>query len=454
LIADMVDHQDGYGIYRFLNGSYQTDRHEVSCDYPDNKMDQSGDGETLRIKYSGNGFSFLSVTSNRSYERLLLYDRDGTSYPSQYANFTWEDTQRSQEFRIYSNNENSSFKWLFGVYGFMEEVGTVNDVESLYYGTLWDNRTDMDISGFAAFTHLTYTFWNRLHLTAGLRFDHHDLEGELTGAPSYLTAAGQKLSAELNYDELLPKFALSFDCTDNIMYYATVAKGCLIGGFNYVSAYSQQAFTYDSEYTWNYELGVKTSWLDDKLWVNAALFYIDMKDKQVFETDQTVPIAGAQNIKNAAEAHSVGGEIELHARPLRGLDLFAGFSMTESKIDDWLAVESDESSYDYEGKYLTYYPKETFNVGVQYHHASGLFGRVDLFYYGQSYCDPENLIEQDAYQEVNLRLGYMGENFDIIIWGKNLFDEEYFNYMTYYGSNVLVVDGPPRTFGATLVYHF
>jgi iron complex outermembrane receptor protein len=454
LIADMLDHEDGYGLYRFMDGTYQTGRHDINVDYPDNYMDQKGDGQTLKVKYRGDSFDFLSVTGNRSYERKLGGDRDGTPNPGNYFRFSWDDEMQSQEFRFSSNDPDNRFQWLFGLYGFVEEVKTRNNMEHLAIGPLWDNRTRIDVEGYAAFTQLTCTLWDRLHLTAGLRADHHDLEGELTGTPSYLTPAGQELADDLDYDEVLPKFALSYDVTDDIMCYATAAKGYLIGGYNYVSAYSQQAFTYDSEYTWNYEIGVKTSWFDRRLLLNASFFYIDIKDKQVFEIDQTVPIPGAQNIRNAAEAHSAGCEIELRARPFTGLDIFAGFGFTEAKIDEWIAEEADGTTYDYKDKYLTYYPRDKFNIGIQYRLPSGWFARLDFINTGKSYCDSKNLIKQDAYQEVNLRLGYESEHFDVVLWGENIFDEKYFTYMTHYGPDTLVVDGKPMTYGATVTYRF
>jgi iron complex outermembrane receptor protein len=454
LIADMIDHNDGYGLYRFLNGPNKTKRHEVNIDYPENHINQDGNGQTLKVKYKGSFFDFLSVTSNRYYKRELKGDRDGTPLPQGYTNFSWEDKQKSQEFRLASNTKKTNWEWLCGLYGFKEDVNTVNNMQSLIMGPLWDNRTGIDITGYAAFSQVTYTMWDKLHLTAGLRWDHNDLEGNLKGSQSYLTPLGQNIKDDLSFNELLPKIAVSLDCAEDILCYATVAKGYLIGGFNYVSAYSQQAFTYDPEYTWNYEVGIKSSWLDDRLHLTASLFYIDIKDKQVFEIDQNVPIPGAQNIRNAAKAHSAGGEIGLHALPVRGLELFAGFALTEAKIDEWTAKEVNGTTYNYEGKHLTYYPKTTLNLGLQYRHACGLFSRIDYINTGEIYCDSKNLIKQDAYQEVNLRLGYETELFDVTLWAKNLFDEEYFSYMTHYGPSTLVVDGAPRTIGVTLSYKF
>lgn len=269
-----------------------------------------------------------------------------------------------------------------------------------------------------------------------------------------ITPAGQNLEKKLDYDEILPKLSVAYDFTDDIMIYVSASKGYLIGGYNYVSAFTEEAFTYDPEYTWNYEVGMKTAWLDNKLLANAAIFYIDIDDKQVFGIDTSIPIPGAQHIRNAAEAHSQGIELELQARPVQGLDLFAGFGYTEAKYDKWIATEAGGVKYDYKDKYLTYFPKYTYNLGIQYRHKSGLLGRADLHGVGDIYGDSKNILKQGSYQTVNLRLGYEGERFDFILWGKNVFDEEYFKYMTHYGPDKLVVDGEPLTFGATVTYRF
>lgn len=452
--GDFLDNNDGYGLYRFLDGPNQTDRHEVNVDYPDNYMRERGNGQTLKVSHQFDFFDFLSVTGNRAYKRELVGDRDGTASPAQYSNFEWKDDQISQEFRFTSNDSTDSFQWLFGLYGFKEKVDTRNHVIHLVMGDIWDNKTDIDVTGYAAFSQIEYSFWDGFKATAGLRADHHDLDGKLIGAPSFLTPAGQTLSSKMKHDELLPKFALSYDVSDDIMCYGTIAKGYLIGGFNYVSAYSQQGFTYDPEYTWNYEVGVKSSWFGNRLSLNLAAFYIDIVDKQVFEIDQTVPVSGAQTIKNAARAHSVGFEVEAQARPINGLDIVAGFGLTEAKIDDWVATEAGGVQYDYKGKHLTYYPSVSSNVGIQYTFLSGWFARTDFLYTGKTYCDSKNLIKQDPHTEVNLRMGYKGENLGVTLWADNVFDEKYYEYMTNFGANKLVVDGAPMTFGANISYSF
>ena len=455
LIADAMDTDDGAGYYRFESGMAKTDRHKIAYDgmY---QRDREGNGQTLRVKYEGDAFNVLSVTGRRYFEQKHPGDYDCTSFVSPWSGnmITKDEIETvSEELRVSSPNNSGPFKWLVGFYAFMEDYHIYFEKQI----KKWDMRdTEVDTDGYAIFGQGTYTLFDKLHLTVGLRFDHQDLEGEQQYDYLDMTMSLQskKYGKDLDYDKWLPKFAIAYDFTDDIMTYISVSKGFFSGGYIQSFATSEENFTYDPEYTWNYEIGTKTSWLDNKLMANLSAFYIDMKDKQVMEWRPDW-----SQIANAAEAHSMGVELEVHARPMQGLDVFAGFGYTEAKFDDWTATEKDMAThqlvtYDYKDKDLPDVPKYTYNLGVQYRHEIGFFGRVDLLGTGKFYGDSKNLAEQDNYELVNLRLGYEREHFDITFWCKNLFDERYATLKTIWGADELCVDGEPRMFGTTVTYRF
>ena len=457
-IGDVMGADDGKGYYKYFSGPSKTDRHEINYD-GEYYLDQKGDGQTVRVKYEGDAFNLLSVTALRYSETKNGGDVDCTPFDI-YGNniFKAENDLLSEEIRMFSPNKSGPFKWLIGLYGFEEET----DVGYKHEALMENRKTDIEIEGYAIFSQSTYTLFDRLHLTAGLRYDHQNSEGE----QKYdymdmwtMSPQSKKYDKDLDYDEWLPKLAIAYDFTDDIMAYASASKGYLAGGYNYFFGTGLENFTYDSEYTWNYEMGTKTSWLDNRLMANLSLFYIDMEDKQVIEW-----VGGTiQKIENAAEAHSMGVELELQARLMQGLDLFAGFGYMEAEFDDWTATEvvgynPDWSpimgTYNYEGKDLPNAPEYTYNIGVQYRHLSGFFGRVDLLGTGDIYGDAKNKTKVDAYQLVNLRLGYEREDFDIIFWCKNLFDEDYEAWKMAWGADEFGIEGEPRMFGATVTYRF
>jgi iron complex outermembrane receptor protein len=289
-----------------------------------------------------------------------------------------------------------------------------------------------------------------MHATVGLRYDVRRTEGEKRDI-------GIDISDEIKDAEVLPKFSLGYDLTDTAYGYATVSKGYLAGGYNYGLATDKDSFAYDPEYTWNYEIGFKTDWLERRLQVNLALFYIQMTDKQVFEmSGGSYPTT---RVDNAAKALSKGVELELKARPARGWDIFAGLGYVDAEYDDWTATEWN-STYtaltrnDYSGKTLPNVPEYTGSLGIQYRHASGLFARADVSAVGPLYADQNNYFEEDAYGLVDLQLGYETEKFDIVLWGKNVFDTGYHTIAYDWNGEKLVQDGEPAMVGVRATLRF
>jgi iron complex outermembrane receptor protein len=92
-----------------------------------------------------------------------------------------------------------------------------------------------------------------------------------------------------------------------------------------------------------------------------------------------------------------------------------------------------------------------------YRHSTGFFGRVDLNGIGEIFNDAENTknLKADAYELVNLALGYETELFTFTLWSKNLFDQEYYNRLnSWVGGGVIGIDGEPRSVGLTVTYRF
>ena len=451
--ADVMEADNHIGGYRLITGPDATSPHEVRKD-EDESYKEDGHSQVLRIKYRGDRFDVLSVSGllNQSLDRLADSDLTADSSKRQRSDFKIEERQFSQEFRILSNR-NGPFEWLGGFYGFTEQSDFDYRHEKVFAGiTVKNPIADIDTQGYAFFGQATYSPVSTLHLTAGLRFDHQDLDGDLTDA-----ILGKSCSDELSYDEFLPKFSVAYDISDTLMAYGSVSRGYLAGGFNWLMNPVSETFNYDSEYTWNYELGMKSEWMNGRLMANLSVFYTQIDDKQVAELDADTSLS---RISNAAEACSQGLEFEVKAVLIHGVEIFAGMGVTESKFDEFTATEWNEAKTalverDYQDNYLPYAPKYTYNAGIQYRSPTGIFCRADFLGAGKYYGDAANTSSQSDYQTVNLRLGYETESVDIYLWVENLFDEEYLTYVSPFNSSSDVgLDGAPRIAGITLAYRF
>ena len=446
LIVEAMDADDHCGGHRFLSGPQKTEPYEHRSDADEYYL-MDGSNEALKIKYRGDGFEILSVSGMLDNNLDKLNDTDLWDDPTneKYHTNEFEEKQYSQEIRINSTGE-GPFQWIGGLYGFMDET----DIDYTYHlvskGKIYMNPVaDLDAGGLAAFAQGSYSLWKKFRLTAGARFDHQALEGEVVDA-----VQDKSCKEELHYDEWLPKCSAAWNLSKNAMCYASASKGYLAGGYNFSMPPEKETFTYDPEYTWNYEAGVKTCWFEGKLTANLAVFYIDISDKQVMEYDWKTL---AKTISNAAEAHSQGVEFQLEAAPINGLTLFAGVGLNEAEFDDFVCTEKSGAALikkDYSGRYLPYAPKHKFNCGVQYRTYQGWFARADWFGTGKFYGDAANLSEQDSYQTMDVRVGYESKHYDLYLYAENLFDEEYLTFVYPYNDYAVGLDGAPQIIGAML----
>lgn len=457
LIADAMKNNDNIAVYRFETGPYRTDPYTVRHEQT-GWSDEDGSGQAFKVKYTGSAWEFLSVTGHRNYVNKNQQDYDNTADPANNWGEVvaeYDDNILTQEFRI-SSVTDGPFTWLGGLYGFTEDTRITRE-----NATAMDrDNTEIDNRGWALFGMGTYTFFDRLHLEAGLRYDVQNQRG--THNRSYVDpgtglTASRRLAKDQDFREVLPRVSLGWDLTPKIYTYALVSKGYLTGGYNYAMAVDENSLTYDPEYVWNHEIGIKGSWLNNRIVSSLSAFYLKIEDKQVYE--QVTGSNPGTKIDNAAKAHTKGIELEITARPAPGLDLIAGLGIISGEYDDWIATEWNDTytgyvTTDYSGKSLPNVPKYTFNLGAQYRFMNGIFIRGDVNGVGDFYGDHANTVEEKSYALVNLKLGYETEDFDIYLWGENIFDKHYHNIKYEWDGAELVQDGIPLSMGISLNWRF
>ena len=447
------------------------DPHDVSHDFQGSD-DTDAHGNALRLEYSGKKFSLTSITSYRDWKRDTIYDLDFTSMDLYRAKLGDDIKTWNQEIRLASPNDSGPLKWLLGANYFDEEkdIDTAYDYRQGFpaYGLppyKQFQESDLDAEGYAFFGQGTYTLFDRLDLSAGLRYEHEKKELDFReyydqDLSMFWMFPQTKEPDDKKFDEWLPKFALAYHWMPDLMTYANVSKGYTSGSFN-MYASSTAGVPYDSEYSWNYEVGLKSAWLDKRLIFNLVAFYIDWEDQQVMQ--QTSPAEVV--FKNAAESTSMGFEVEVMARPATGLELTAGFGYTDVEFDDFkdsiFDLDPTSPTYgqkigeiDYSDKKNAFVPEYTYNLGIQYRTMNGFFGRVDLLGVGDAYFDFANTEKQGAYELVNARLGYEREYFEVYLWAKNLFDREYITATFGSPGNFVGRAGDPQTFGISLSARF
>jgi iron complex outermembrane receptor protein len=250
-----------------------------------------------------------------------------------------------------------------------------------------------------------------------------------------------------------PQFTVAYRIVPGKSIYATAARGFKAGGFNAASPAGDES--YGEEHSWNYEAGVKTSWLADRVFLDAAAFFIDWSDMQLNVPNPAVP---AQfYIASVGGARSKGVELELHARVLPNLEVFGTFGSTDAHF----ASGAQSGGVNVGGNRLSNTPDYTASFGMQPSVAMGaatLYGRAELAFTGGFEYDDANTVGQSAYTLANFRAGVRGKRTFAEVWVRNAFDTHYvpiaFAYSGLAPSGFVGEPGAPRTFGAKLGWTF
>jgi len=437
LSMEYLKYRDGRDCWSPLG-----DSHSTYSDYGGTE-DTDAIGNTLKAEYGGEHFILTSISSFRNWQNTIHNDGDYT--PEDYLRYITDhdfDTL-TQEIRLSSPEKSGPLKWLLGAYYFNENKNFDYTFDIRQGYPAWGispyqqiQQSEVDANGYAFFGQGVYTFMERIDLTAGLRYEYEKKSLDFTEYYdpdlSAFGMGGQSVSPDDDkYSEWLPKVSVSYRWMQNLMTYISISRGYKSGGYNiFSSTYAGQ--TYDPEYTWNYEIGAKSAWLDNRLAVNFTAFYIDLEDQQVYQAID----ASNWIYRNAGESTSKGFEVEVTAKPVTGLELMAGIGYTDSEFDEFTDYIFDRDitsptygqqigEVDYSGHKNEFIPEFTYNVSAQYRHVSGFFGRLELQGVGNHYYDLENSVKEKGYALVNARLGYELKHFEIYLWGKNLLDEEY-----------------------------
>lgn len=453
---------------RINDGAYPvTNLSEVKHDPHRFSHDVSGSdkrdsfGTSLRVKYDADALTFTSITGYRHFDDRAHNDQDFTPMPLATAKENLHDSQVSQEFRFASPKNNGNWKWIGGLYGFYHErddnlvLDYAPGVVMPGIGITTDTDSVVDTSGGAAFGQATYTLFDSLELSAGLRYDYEraalDYKNKTNGFED------SNFSDSLNNSSLLPKFQVAYHWTDNIMTYASVSRGYRSGGFN-TSFLNADDRSFDPEYSWNYEIGTKTSWFKNRLNLNLTGFYIVLDDQQV-----TITLPNANSVvRNAGESHNIGFEVEGTALLFEGLTAEANFGYTYAEFKKY-----QDGMNDYKGNRAPFAPLYTYFGALQYRRpliddfkylwntgSLDLFVRAEVQGTGPLYWDVANNIEQDPYELFNFRIGFETEHFDLIAWCRNAFDKKYAKVAFDSGMGPLGQAGDPQTFGLTLRARF
>jgi len=444
---------------------------------PEVHDDIKGSYFTSQIDIPFSAFDLTILSDIRGLERESLMDADYTNQALvEESVFYAEDTsEMSHEIRFTSNSD-GDLDWLIGLYYFEQDmdvnnIGNVGPYMSIpdvvlatfpvYPKATFDGGGNLDVTSYAVFGEATYQVTEPLSLTLGLRYSEDEkATDEFTlldfNGLQLVNVAGQ---FEEEWSDVTGRLGLQYQLNDDVFLFANIAKGYKSGGINI----GAQTGPFDQENLWNYEIGVKSTLLENTLLLNATAFYSD------FSGYQLQSVSGINVIIINADAEIHGLELESQYLVSDSFRLALTASWNESEITEYQGdglLNPATLAPVVTGEPLPRTPKYMVRVSADKDFSLG--DDLDLLTsLSYNWRDDQNLdaygtfnADQDAYGEVDgfIRLVPASERWLVELWGKNLTDE-YYRTSSFFaaattGSYNHSEIGRPRSYGVRVRYDF
>lgn len=448
-------------------------------------------GVAFTANYSGDGFDIKYIGAWRETEGEFYRDPDNSPHAiTETLNPDYYQDQSSHEIQITGTAFDDRLKYVGGLYYF-EEEGTDNVFVPVFLPTpdlaagfpaRINNFAQVDNSSEAAYFQATWSFNETWSVTAGVRHTEDEKEFNYTqyisnpeggGYPFFPGAVDENgnfsdgLSPIVgngsgqdskDFSETDYKFGVDMQLNDHTLLYYSFSQGFKSGGF--VLRYVEPApapRVFDPETVDSHEIGVKWQSEDDRIRVNAAVYYSDYEDVQVTFFDNL----GGPVTENAGTVDIYGLELEVTALLTDNLQLDLGYGYTDAEYQEINEIPGLSLSIDEDAK-LVNTPENTFNLGVEWGvpvDGNELAFRVDYSYTDEIFNDSQNspFLFEDSFELWNASVRFsLGESLDLVVFGKNLTDERYIqsgdsNFgLGFHEANY----NRPREYGVTARYRF
>ncbi|MEN8722204.1 MAG: TonB-dependent receptor [Alphaproteobacteria bacterium] len=271
------------------------------------------------------------------------------------------------------------------------------------------------------------------------------------------------LDRSLTEDNISFRVAVDWTPSDQLLLYGSVARGYKSGTFSdLVTSSSDLMQPVTQEELWAYEVGLKSEFYDRALTVNAAAFYYDYREKQLFGFVVDPIFGPLEALQNIPKAEVWGAEFETRLVPLENLFVSLSAAYTHTEVLEYVGIGSEGTTEDFSGNSFAYSPEWEVAGMVHYTipvgNAHGLSLSANANYQSSTEGELSNdpTFKRDGYALVNAQLSYGPDDFQWEVRGfvNNIFDQIYFTSQSRASDVAIRYTGMPRVYGLSLTYHF
>lgn len=450
------------------------------------------------------GFGELKwINGYRRVKSDNLLDLDGFALPIHFTAGVQDLKQYSSELQLTGSLFDDTMKFAAGMTYFTESGSDMSN-SSVLGNPVWSRFLGrIDNKSFGIYAQASYAVTDALNLTGGMRWSY-DKKGIKTYSGNVQNRTGTLLSCspasvsvttncergrDDSWRNLSYSIGLDYKVNDDVMIYAKQSRGYRAGAQQLRSLTLADTVPAQPEIVNEQELGIKTEFMDKKVRFNIAGYHNRVKDAQ---RSVILAVGGvSQTILENADMETWGVEADLTVRVAPGLDLFANGSLTDpkyTKYNGFVVVGGALTPNNKMDSRIVNVVKKQFLLGMNYDSDVG-FGRLKLnaTYAWQGDMDQDGntlarytapastpggqgfsaaqaaqLLEVTttrAHGIANARAAVAfgpDENYEIAVWGRNVFNTRRTGYVLYLGglNYVGASWNDPATYGVTATVKF
>lgn len=434
------------GTYSTIPGHYSNTRDDTA------QVRDWGGSATLNADLGA--ARLVSITAYRKTRGTQYLDGDDSSAPISETFSHLRYWQFSQELQLLSPDD-APFEWILGLYYLKTDAGWDPVTVFANGAQVSESRLFSAGQSLAGFAQATFDIGDNGKLTAGIRYTYDKKDYRRSFAPG--------APAEESWKRPTWRLSYSHQFTPAVMGYLSYNRGYKSGVFNTLFG---PPTAVNPEKVDSFELGVKSELFDRRVRFNVAGFYTDFRNIQV---RAQLPGNIGVSLQNAASARIYGIDGDIAAVLSDDFQIQAGFSWVNASYTSFPGAEiylpkagggNALTIGDASGNPLPRTPRFSGNIGVNYDHRftddSRVYANASLYLTDKIYWEPGARLTTKGHGLINATIGYAfpGDRVAIELFGRNINDVRYPNYVVAGTFADRTSYAPPRTYGVQLSFKY
>lgn len=354
-----------------------------------------------------------------------------------------DNKEYTHELRFKSSAFDYKLTWSVGAYLWHSEKITTDR-----------NKADIEEDNFALMGMVSYDFTDDFKLSLEVRNSTDKIQSkvynDLIANPAYA-------DIDNKFKSTTTRLIAEYELTPDTMIYATRSEGNSPAGFNGAAGLPAELIVIAEEDMLMYELGIKSTLLDNKLYASASIYNMDWDNQQLTDTylpeGATTPISYTAN---AGKTEINGLELQLKYVFNNNFNVDVGYALTKAEFvelfdsnhcklilgpgrapnQNCVTPEEIRKFGSLKGNTPPQVPEHEVTLALNFKapvtETFDLYARADMNYDSTRYAHVHNLAETGSRTLVNLNVGVSDSTWNLSAWMKNILDDDTPTYIFRY----------------------